>query len=146
MKRLWLFGLAGFALFGSGPLAEAHAYVVKSPEHHQTFAYGSERHHEWIARGPDRHLALSLEFTNDPYVDRTEPRQYDDCILDFPTVLLGSDGRTFYYHDANGRSIAIADRYRDFLGINEIRLSNQAELILKSPRGYLTAYLVLEAR
>jgi len=52
-------------------LAAAHLFVVSSPTHGQTFAYGSEQHQAWLARGADRHLALTTEFTNDPYVDRT---------------------------------------------------------------------------
>ena len=79
-------------------LASAHLVVVSSPTHGQTFAYGSEQHQAWCARGPDRHLALTTEFTNDPYVDRNNPRQFDDFIFDFPDVRLGADGRTFYYH------------------------------------------------
>jgi hypothetical protein len=125
-------------------LAPAHLILVISPTHRQTFAYGSERHQAWLARGDDRHLALSAEFTNDPYVDQVNPRQYDDFIFDFPDVRLGTDGRTFYYHRAGGRPVAVARRFRDFLGIDEVKLLPNAELVIKSPHGYLSLNLLMD--
>jgi hypothetical protein len=124
----------------------AHLYMVASPTHEQTFAYGSERHQAWMTRGADRHLALSAEFTNDPYVDRIETRQYDDFIFDFPNVRLGADGRTFYYRAPGGRTVAVAERYRGFLGLDEVRLLDNAVLIMKKPHGYLTLNLLVSDR
>ena len=89
------------------PARPTRLWEVPSPNHAQTFAYGSERHRAWIdARG---HLAVVMNFTNDPYVDQISPRQYDDFTFDFPGVVLGKDGRTFYYHPpGTGRSVAVA--------------------------------------
>lgn len=123
--------------------AFAHVYVISSPTHEQTFAYGSERHQAWAMRGPDRHLALNTEFTNDPYVDRSNPRQYDDFVFNFPNVRLGADGVTFYYHAPNGRRVPVATRHKDFLGISEIHLLDGSQLYIKKPHGYLTLGLVV---
>lgn len=134
---------AAFVL-GAPVTAFAHVYVIPSPTHEQTFAYGSERRQAWVTRGPDRHLALTTEFTNDPYVDRTNPRQYDDFIFDFPRIQLGADGRTFYYHASNGRAVPVAQRYSGFLGLDEVRLLDHTVLFMKQPHGYLTLALVVD--
>lgn len=127
-------------------IASAHFYVITSPTHEQTFAYGSERHQAWMTSGSDRHLALSAQFTNDPYVNLVEPRQYDDFIFDFPNVRLSSDGRTFYYRAPGGRSVPVAERYSGFLGIDEVRLLDNAVLIMRRPHGYLTLNLLVNDR
>lgn len=111
---------------------------IPSPDHEQTFAYGTEQSRVWVERGRDRHLAVVLNFTNDPYVDQDFPRQYDNFIFAFPGVTLGKDGRTFFYHAADGRRIPIADKQADFLGIDEIKLLPNAFLVVDKPHGYLS--------
>jgi hypothetical protein len=135
--------LAALGALALPSICSAHLYAVASPTHAQTFAYGSEQHQAWVARGPDRHLAVVTEFTNDPYVDRIEPRQYDDFTFDFPDVRLGADGRTFYYQPPGGKAMAVAERYNGFLGLDEIRLLDNAVLIIKRPHGYLTLNLLV---
>jgi hypothetical protein len=135
------------ACFLAAPLAaSAHAYLIPSPTHEQTYAYGSERHQQWMTSGRDRHLALAAEFTNDPYVDRIETRQYDDFIFDFPNVRLGADGRTFYYRAPNGRSVPVAQRYSGFLGLDEVRLLDTSSLVITKPHGYLSLMLIVTDR
>jgi hypothetical protein len=142
--RFWLiFAVAGLAAPNALHAAAARSWVVKSPTHGQTFSFGSERHQQWMTRGRDRHLALSAEFTNDPYVDQIQPRQYDDFVFDFPAITLGNDGRTFYYHAPGGASIPVASRYADFLGIDEIKLLKTSFLVMKSPHGYLSLELLV---
>ena len=58
--------------------------------------------------GHDRHLAVLIDFTNDPYVDNDNPRQYDNFTFDFPQIKLGADGHTFYYLTPEGRSLPVA--------------------------------------
>jgi hypothetical protein len=141
VKTLFLVVAAALA---TSLAASAHVYVIPSPTHEQTFTYGSERHRQWMTRGPDRHLALSIAFTNDPFVDRTDPRQYDDFIFDFPDVRLGADGHTFYYHSSHGHVVAVAKRYKGFLGLETVRLLNTSFLVMKQPHGYLTLALVVD--
>lgn len=128
------------------PSAEAsapHFWRVASPEHEQTFAYGTETNRVWATRGRDHHLVVLLSFTNDPFVDRQNPRQYDNFTFSFPGVTLGKDGRTFYYHTLDGRSVPVASKRRDFLGINEIHLLPNASLIVNQPHGYLSLALAI---
>jgi hypothetical protein len=138
--------LLAFCALAVPMVASAHLYIVTSPTHEQTFAYGSEQHQAWVTRGPDRHLAVVAEFTNDPYVDRIEPRQYDDFTFDFPNVRLGANGRTFYYHPPGGKAVPVAERYHGFLGLDEVRLLDNAVLIVKRPHGYLTLNLLVNDR
>jgi len=88
-----------------------------------------------------RHLALLLNFTNDPYVDYNNPREYDNFRFDFPRVRIGADGRTFYYHTADGRRIPVAAIHSGFLGIDEVRLLPNANVVVSRPSGYITVYL-----
>jgi len=122
-----------------------HVYLVPSPTHEQTFAFGSEQHQQWLTRGPDHHLALAAEFTNDPYVDRINIREYDDFVFDFPTVRLGADGRTFYYQAPAGPRIAVAERHAGFLGLEEVALLPGSLLLMKKPHGYLSLSLLVSA-
>jgi hypothetical protein len=125
--------------------ADGRTWVVPSPNHGQTFAFGSEQHRQWITVGRDRHLALSVEFTNDPYVDRTEPRQYDDFIFDFPSVTLGRDGRTFFYHAPGGRLVPVAVRHAGLFGIEAVDLLPSATLVMHKPHGFVSLELVVDA-
>ena len=143
-RLVLLSGLAGILSTGVCAAASSHLWIVSSPTHEQTYAYGEERHQQWTTRG--NHLALSTEFTNDPYVDRIETRQYDDFVFDFPNIKLGSDGRTFYYRAPNGRSVPVAIRHPGFLGFNEITLLNNSALVIRKPHGYLSLELLVASR
>jgi hypothetical protein len=135
--------LAVFGLFlaASTQTYAQHVWSITSPDHEQTFAYGSEQSRFWFARGRDKHLAVLLHLTNDPYVDRDNPRQYDDFTFSFPGVTLGKDGHTFYYHASDGRSIPVATKPPAFLGAE---LLPNAVLIINKPHGYLTLTLVVQ--
>jgi hypothetical protein len=137
------------ALCFLSPLARAsapHFWHIPSPDHEQTFAYGTETNRVWTQWGRDKHLALLLNFTNDPYVDRDNPRRYDNFRFSFPSVTLGKDAATFYYHTSDGRSIPVARQTPDFLGIDEIKLLPNASLRVEKPHGYLTLTLIVQDR
>lgn len=151
MKRFSpaVLGLALVAWLSIATSAQAytrHFWRVASPDHEQTFAYGSETKRVWAAWGHDRHLVLLLNFTNDPYVDRQNPRQYDNFTFSFPNVTLGKDGRTFYYHTSDGRSVPVARKSPDFLGVDEIHLLPNASLVVEKPHGYLSLFLDVQDR
>jgi len=132
-------------LVAPGARADArHFWSIASPNHEQTFAYGSEQSRVWVERGRDRHLAVLLDFTNDPYVDDDNPRQYDSFTFAFPQVVIGRDGHTFYYHTSDGRSVPVATKESGFLGIDEIKLLPHAELVVKKPHGYLSLWLAVD--
>ncbi len=63
--------------------ARGEIWKVGSPDHRQTYAYGSERHRQRLLLG--KHLGIYMEFTNDPYVGWTETRQFDDFVFGSPT-------------------------------------------------------------
>jgi hypothetical protein len=129
-----------------GPCAQAfapHSWRIPSPDHEQTFAYGTEQNRVWAERGRDRHLVVLLNFTNDPFVERSNPRQYDNFIFAFPNVTLGKDGHTFYYRTTDGRTIPVASKQPHFLGINEIHLLPNASLVVAQPHGYLSLTLLV---
>lgn len=135
---LWLF------ITPSVRASTQHFWRVASPDHEQTFTYGTETNRIWAQRGHDRHLIVLLNYTNDPYVDRQNPRQYDNFTFSFPGVTLGKDGHTFYYHASNGRSIPVASKRPDFLGVNEVHLLPNASLIIMKPHGYLSLILEIQ--
>ena len=121
-----------------------HYWNIVSPDHEQTFAYGTEQSRVWDVRGRDRHLVVLLNFTNDPFVDRQNPRQYDNFIFAFPGITLGKDGRTFYYRTSDGRAIPVARKQPDFLGVEEVHLLPNAMLTVYQPHGFLTLSLAVE--
>ncbi len=135
---------AGLFLAPSAWADPRQFWRVASPDHEQTFAYGTETNRVWAERGRDRHLVVLLDFTNDPFVDRQHPREYDNFTFSFPGVRLGQDGHTFYYHAPDGRAVAVAVKRSDFLGINEIHLLPNAVLVVDQPHGYLSLSLVIE--
>jgi hypothetical protein len=118
--------------------ATDHFWKLVSPDHEQTFAFGTETNHVWRLWGG--HLALLLTFTNDPYVSVDYPRRWDNFRFDFPNVRIGSDGRTFYYHTKGGRRIPVAIIRPGFLG-EQVRLLPNATDVVSRPSGYITVYL-----
>ncbi len=135
--------LGAWLLMGTPAVAYVqHTWYAASPDHGQTFSYGSEQHRQWMLRG--NHLALWMEFTNDPYVDRNNPRQYDYFTFNFPQVRLGSDGRTFYFHAKDGRSLPVAQKHSGFLGIEEIRLTPSCDVSVGKHHGYLSVVLMIQ--
>lgn len=150
MKRFFrvFLGLAVVAACSFGDQSAhantSHFWRVASPDHEQTFSYGTETNRVWAERGRDRHLAVLLDYTNDPFVDRDHPRQYDNFTFSFPGVTMGKDGHTFYYHAPGGRSVPVASKRPDFLGVNEVNLLPNASLIIRKPHGYLSLILEIQ--
>ena len=134
--------LSCFFLDSGAAASPRDSWLVPSPDHGQTFAYGSETHRLWTGWG--RHLGVVLDFTNDPYVDQVNPRQYDKFSFSFPDVTLGKDGHTFFYRSSGGRAIPVAEKRRDFLGVDEIKLLPNAGLIVNKSHGYLSLFLSVE--
>jgi hypothetical protein len=142
MKLLPLL-LAAMALATLQPAA-ARTWEIASPDHEQTYAFGSERHRQWM--NVHGHLAIAMGFTNDPYVDTFNPRQYDDFIFDFPDVTLGPDGKTFYYHPAaKGPAIPAAEKRPGFFG-EDVTLLPSSFLVVDKPHGLISLTLLVDGR
>jgi len=119
--------------------AKDYYWKLVSPDHEQTYVYGTEQSRVW--KNWDGHLALLLTFTNDPFVDRQNSRQWDDFRFDFPNVRIGADRHTFYYRTPGGRRIPVAMIHSGFLGFDEVRLLPSASVAVSRPHGYITVYL-----
>jgi hypothetical protein len=132
--------LSAFLLVPLAHAGDRHVWQVSSPHHEQTFTFGSERNRAWVQRGA--HLGIVIHFTNDPYVDRIEPRLYDDFSFDFPNVRLGKDGHIFYYHPSDGKAVAVAEKYPGLFG-QQVRLLPSSFLVIDKPHGWLTLTLVV---
>ena len=126
--------------------APKHFWRITSPDHGQTFAYGSEERRVWSQWGRDNHLALLLTYSNEPYVDRDNPKQTDFFIFHFRNILLGKDGHTFYYKTRDGRSIPVARKKAGFLGIDQIKLLPNAVVLVEKLHGYVSVVIILEDR
>ncbi len=136
--------LGAIALLLLAPSIAQAGWFITSPDHEQTFSYGTESNRAWAERGRDHHLVLLINFTNDPFVDRQNPREYDNFTFSFPRVVLGRDGSTFYYHAPDGAVVPVARRSPGFLGIQQIDLLPSAYLIVRKPHGYLTLTIVVQ--
>ena len=144
MKKLALAALAVLALSSVSARAGDHFWPLVSPDHGQTFAYGSEINRSWNQRG--NHLIVYLTLTNDPFVDRQNPRQTDIFEFSFPRVRIGADGKTFYFRTPGGKMIPVAEWHSGFLGIRQLNLTPYALLQVFKPHGYLTLVLVVSDR
>jgi len=116
--------------------APAGTWSVPSPDKHQTYAYGDDEHRTWFAQ--NGHLSIRLQYTNDPYVDATEPREWDAFIFNFPDVRLSSDGKTFLYTPAGHPPVPVARRHGGFLGVKTVELLPTAALQINKYHGLLT--------
>ena len=85
MKRFLYALVLGVSLALTSPAsARNYFWQLTSPDHGQTWAYGSENDRVWKRWG--NHLALLLTYTNDPFVDWQNPRQWENFRFDFPGV------------------------------------------------------------
>jgi hypothetical protein len=139
MRRLFL-ALAAFGFVALQPVG-AHIWEIASPDHEQTFTFGSERGRQWVdAQG---RLAVIIHFTNDPYVNEDNPRRYDDFTFDFPDVTLGPDGKTFFYRPSGQRAaIRVAVKRPGLFG-DEVRLLPSSFLVVDKPHGLLSLTLLV---
>ena len=131
-------GLALLNFAALQPWAHESLWLVPSSNHEQTFAYGSERHNQWVNR--HGHLALVIEFTNDPYVDRINPRQYDDFEFEFPSIRLGADHQTFYYYPPHRDRVAVAVNKGILRGIILVPTSS---MTIQKVHGMVTIFLMV---
>jgi hypothetical protein len=125
--------------------ATQHLWRLTSPNHGQTYAYGSEQSHTWKMWPPDNHLALCATFDNNPFAEGSNQR-FDNFLFHFPEVKLGSDGETFFYRPSKGLALPVAARRRGLLGITEIKLLPTAFLQVRKVHGYLTLTLIVGDR
>ncbi len=145
MRRFFLGTATALFLSLATPAhAEKHYWRITSPDHGQTYSYGMEQNRVWTQWG--QHLALLLTYTNDPFVDRSNPRMTDNLTFHFRNIVLGRHGSTFYYTTRTGRKIPVAQKKADFFGINEVHLLPEAVVLVEKLHGYVSAVIILEDR
>ncbi len=122
--------------------ASQHIWYVTSPDHGQTYAYGTEQNRVWKMLGTHNHLAVFMTFSNSPFAEGSNQR-FDNFTFNFPQVRLGPGGHTFFYHASNGLDLPVAARDHGFFGIIEIKLLPTAFLRVTKQHGYLTLTLII---
>jgi hypothetical protein len=145
MKRFFFLVLCCWtALASVSPIraSSEHIWYVTSPDHGQTYAYGSEQSRVWKMLGSHDHLAVYMTFNNNPFAEGSNQR-FDTFTFNFPQVRLGPGGHTFFYSAANGLDLPVAARDRGFFGIVEIKLLPTAFLQVKKQHGFLTLTLII---
>jgi hypothetical protein len=131
-------------IFVMGPVrAFGGQWLLVSPDHDQSFAYGSEMSRQWVESPPGT-LALTMVFTNDPHVDQVKPRQYLDFIFHFPQLHLDRKSQIFFYTAPDRRSIPVARINGGFLGFKAIDLLPLCRVEVKAHRGFLTVILLVQ--
>lgn len=137
--------LAWMTAFGiSNPVqaSSQHVWYVTSPDHGQTYAYGSRENLVWAMPAPNHNLVLYATYSNEPYAQGGN-RRYDYFTINFPNITLGSDGVTFFYHPSKGIALPVAARHDGFLGLTETKLLPTSYLTVSKVHGYLTFVLVV---
>lgn len=118
----------------------AGAISIGSPDHAQTFAYGSIIGHQlYVERGTNA-LVARITFSNFPYYDDDQPRREESFDFRFPGVQLNPAHRTFCARSGHGDLIPVA-RFREGLACGWIDLAPGAKMYLVKESGRVTATL-----
>ena len=120
--------------------AMADAISITSPNHAQTFAYGSMISHQLYRDGRAAELVAQMTFSNLPYYDDDQPRRDESFDFHFPTVHFDSARQTFFARSEHGELIPVA-RYREGLVCGWIDLAPGAKMYLVKEHGRVTATL-----
>jgi hypothetical protein len=118
----------------------ADAIRITSPDHAQTFAYGSMIDHQLYLDHTAGELAARITFSNLPYSDDNDPRRDELFEFRFPRVHLDSARRTFFARGGDGELIPIA-RFRRDGECGWADLAPGAKIYLVKESGRVTATL-----
>jgi hypothetical protein len=117
----------------------AGAITVTSPDHPQTFAYGSMIWHQLYLDAAGE-LAARITFSNLPYVGDDEPRSDEPFDFRFPGVRFDSARRTFLARGSRRELIPVA-RFREGPASGWIDLARGTKIYLVKESGRVTATL-----
>jgi hypothetical protein len=118
--------------------AIAGVISVTSPDHAQTFAYGSMIWHQLYVERNE--LVVRITFSNLPYYDDDQLRRDESFDFSFPTVRLDSGRRTFVARTGHDELIPVA-RFREGLACRWVDLAPGAKMYLVKDHGRVTATL-----
>lgn len=127
-------------LFAGVAAAAADAISITSPDHAQTFAYGSMISHQFFYNRRAGELAAQITFSNSPYYGDDQPRRDEAFDFHFPGVQLDSTQRIFVVRSKHGELIPVA-RFRKGLACGWIDLAPGAKIYLQKESGRVTATL-----
>lgn len=116
------------------------AISITSPNHAQTFAYGSMISHQLYLGRAAGDLMAQITFSNSPYYDDDQPRRDESFDFHFPGVQFDSARNTFFAKTGHGEMIPIA-RVRQGLACGWIDLAPGAKMYLVKESGRVTATL-----
>jgi hypothetical protein len=143
-RGLWNHSMRGAiflaTLFAASASAIASATSTVSPDHHQTFAYGSIIGHQLYLERSGRGLAARITFSNWPYDSGDEPRRDESFEFRFPGIKYDATQRTFFVSGRGGQPIPVARFHRD-LFCNSVDLAPGAKIYLLKHSGRVTAIL-----
>lgn len=120
--------------------ALADAVSIKSPDHAQTFAYGSMISHQLYAGGTTGELGARITFSNLPYYDDDQPRGDEAFDFHFPGVQLDRARGTLFVRSRHGEMIPVARSHEGLL-CRWIDLAPSAKIYLLKEHGRVTAVL-----
>jgi hypothetical protein len=120
--------------------ALADAVSITSPDHAQTFAFGSVISHELHADRTTGELTARITFSNLPYYDDDQPRRDEAFDFHFPGVQFDRARGTLFVRSKHGEVIPVA-RSREGLVCRWIDLVPGAKIYLLKEHGRVTAVL-----
>ena len=118
----------------------ADAISVASPDHAQTYAYGSVTWRQLYLTRTRGELAARITFSNVPFADSNEPRRDESFDFRFPGIQVDVAQHVFVAKGRRGESIPVA-WFRGDLSIGWIKLAPNAKIYLLKENGRVTATL-----
>lgn len=127
-------------LFAASASAIGSATSIVSPDHHQTFAYGSMVSHQLYFEQSGSNLAARITFSNSPYDDDNEPRSDESFDFRFPGIKFDATRRMFFVSGRGGQTIPVA-RFRRDPFCSWVDLAPGSKIYLLKQSGRVTAIL-----
>jgi hypothetical protein len=127
------------AILATNTSIMADGIIITSPDHAQTFAYGSMIWHQLYLDAAGE-LAARITFSNLPYVGDGEPRCDEPFDFRFPGVRFDSARRTFLARGSRSELIPVA-RFREGSASGWIDLARGTKIYFVKESGRVTATL-----
>jgi hypothetical protein len=120
--------------------ALANTVSIVSPDHAETFAYGSMISHDLHANGKAGELTARITFSNFPYYGGDQPRQDEMFDFHFAGIQLDRARGTLFVRSKHSGVIPVA-RFHKGLVFRWIDLAPGAKIYLLKEHGRVTAVL-----
>jgi hypothetical protein len=134
------FAILPAALLVTSVTAMADALSITSPNHAQTYAYGSVTWHQLYLERTSGELTARITFSNQPYADANQPPTDEPFDFRFPGVRVDFARHAFVATGRNGEFIPVA-WFRGDPSCGWIKLARGAKVYLLKESGRVTATL-----